>query len=810
LPAGICSFSCTINIGDVSGDGFPDLIMGGNNALQGEIGVLLGNGDGTFQPPIVSNLTPSPTGFPSLTGVMAIGDFNGDGAPDLAVGDRANNVIDILLGNKSGSFTQSDILPQGVSSFDLHAVDLNHDGHLDLVALGGPASGGFVIYFGNGDGTFPSSVLHEVGAGFQGFLVDVDKDGLPDILAELNTTGTLTQIIFLKGNADGTFDSPVVIGQLPNNVGLVDVGDFNHDGILDLEVTNQTGVGILLGQSGLSFGSMITSLSGGNRMIGFSGAPAQADFNKDGNPDLAAPADGGIVLLSGKGDGTFLSAAQVYDVGSPVTTIAVGDFNGDKLLDIAVAIDASIPRLLLGHGGGTFVPAPDLNNTHGSGPNSLAVGDFNGDGRADLSLGPIGSASPTVLFGDGQGGFSAPLTVPTGTPNIADFNRDGRSDMVGSTISLAACTPGCPLTVSLGQTNNTFVTESTTLFGVAAFVTAIGDLNGDGIPDVVVTGDGVLQVWLGKGDGTFSKGISVDVPGFTEADGLSIGTNGVIVDLDGDGKNDLVLPRFVDLARVVDAPPQGVLILYGKGDGTFEAPVLLPTSHLYNHLTVADLNQDQRPDLVLDDGFGIAVILNRGSRAFEDESRYVAGSSIVGVTAVDVNGDGFPDLVVANPGATTVVVLLNNPNGIPPGGLHPLVSLSVTPEPSQFAAAFTATAAVSAPNGTSPAPTGTVDFFLDGSLSGTTTLSSGTASFTFTASLKPGLHQLAAAYSGDSTYSMASANQEHTVNLQIVPTQTVLTATPATVLTSQTVQLVATVSAGSDTPCPPVPGNICS
>ncbi len=817
LPTGICIFACTINVADVSADGLPDLIMGGNIELTGEVAVLVGKADGTFQTPIISTLPPSTQGFPSFGGVIAVADFNGDGAPDLAMGDPSNSAIHILSGDKAGHFTEAAILPDDTRSGDLHAIDLNHDGHLDLVALGSASTGGFDVFFGNGDGTFQFRVLHELGAGFKGFLVDADGDGQPDILAQLNTTGTVTQIIFLKGNPDGTFAPALAIGQLPgqlsDNIGLVSIGDFSGDGILDLEVTNKTGIGILLGRPGLTFGPMITSLSGGTSNP-FINAQAQADFNKDGHLDLAMPSEGGIVLLMGKGDGSFQSGAQVYDVGSPVTTIAVADFNGDKLPDIAVAISAAIPRLLFGQADGTFVLEPDPNATHGSGPETLEVGDFNGDGNADLSLGiPFGPH--TVSFGDGHGGFSAPLIVPTGAPDIADFNGDGHSDMAIINVS-ANCFPGCQFTVSLGQANKTFVTKSTTILGITdAILTAIGDLNGDGLPDVVLTGDGTLQVWLGKGDGTFTLGSSLNIATFNAGSfGVSTtaaATGAAVVDLDGDGKKDLVLMPVVDLANQFFVPPQALMVLYGQGDGTFEPPVLVPLSHYYTQITIADVNQDQRPDLILNDGLGIAVILNRGNRTFEEESRYVAGTSIAGLTAVDVNGDGFPDLVVANPGGTTVAVLLNNPTGIPPGGIHPLASLSITPEPSDFAAAFTATASVSAPNLTSPAPTGNVDFILDGSLAATIPLSSGTASFSFASPLTPGLHQVFATYNGDSVYAMASVNRPHTVNRQVFATTTALTATPSVALASQTVHLEANVSAaGGATVCPPIIGNICS
>jgi len=815
LPAGICIFQCTINVADISGDGLPDLIMGGGIDITAQIAVLLGNADGTFQTPIVSTLPPTPGSFSSANSRMAIGDFNGDGALDLAVGVPFNGVH-ILLGDKTGHFAETTALPDNTLSTDLHAVDINHDGHLDIVALGNTSTGGFNVFFGNGDGTFQFPVLHEIGAGFKGYLADVDGDGQLDILAELTPVFNVRQIIFLKGNPDGTFAPPLVVGQLPFdfNIATVAIGDFNNDGIVDLELSNHTGVGILLGRPGLTFGPMLTSLSGGSlfpgTLVPLVNSPAQADFNKDGHLDLAIPAAGGIVLLMGNGDGSFQSGAQVYDVGTAVTRVVVADFNGDKLPDIAVATNAPIPRLLLGQVGGTFVLAPDPNTTSGSGPGSMAVGDFNGDGHADLELGPnTFNGVPTVVFGDGQGHFSAPVTVPTASGAVADFSGDGHSDM--ALISFGGCVPGCPLTVSLGQTNNTFLTKSTAITGIVdGIVTAIGDLNGDGIQDVVVTGGGLLQVWRGNGDGTFTKGITSDISSFTGGGGIDF-SGAAIVDIDGDGRKDLVLAPLLLIGSTFFTAPQAMMILYGNGDGTFQPPAFVPLSHYYPHLKVADLNQDGRPDLVLNDDVGIAVIMNLGNRSFEDESHYVAGTAIAGVNVADVNGDGFPDLIVANPGGTTVAVLLNNPNGVPPGGIHPFVSLAIAPEPSDFNAPFTAGVIVSAPNVTSPAPTGNVDFILDGTLAATVPLSSGAASFVFTGTLTPGVHQVFATYSGDTTYSIASVNQAHTVNRQVFATQTVLTATPLTLLASQTVHLEATVSAaGGATVCPPIPGNICS
>ena len=343
LPVTSQNTGNTVLTADFNGDGFPDLVILGNNTIS----VLLGNGDGTF------TAAPSPSN--DLPGAIAVGDFNGDGIPDLAVApvlDEGNSGV--LLGNGDGTFSIANGslgIGSGVAtSNSIAAADFNGDGKLDIVeacvSLGDQPCNLLLIQSGNGDGTFK------------------EFSSVP--------------LSFLGSQS-------------------MAVGDFNGDGQPDVAVTNSgtNGVNVFLNNGGgLSAVSAIPATGTGPTSI------AAADFNGDGKLDLAVANYGSnnVTILLGNGDGTFTAAASPA-TGTAPNSVAVADFNGDGVPDLAVAnAGSSNVTILLGNGDGTFTaaagPAADTGST------SVVLADFNGDGKEDLVVANSGDSSATALLAE--------------------------------------------------------------------------------------------------------------------------------------------------------------------------------------------------------------------------------------------------------------------------------------------------------------------------------------------------------------------------------------------------------------------------
>lgn len=339
----------------------------------------------------VNSQTPATATAPSS---VVVGDFNGDGIPDVAVTNSSSNNLTILLGNGDGTFTASSSNPSaGTVPFYITSGDFNRDGKTDLVVIN-VLSDNLTILLGNGDGTFTATASNPPTSGSPDAVAvaDLNGDGIQDLAVADPSTNTVT---ILLDNGDGTFTPSALAPQTGSNPKSVVAGDFNGDGIPDLAVANywDNTVSILLGNGDGTFVPIATASTGYSP-----NSIAIGDFNGDGKKDLAVANSGAstLTILLGNGDGTFTAASNSPQTGSAPQSVVVGDFNGDGKQDLAVANEyGNNLTILLGNGDGTFTS--DGTPPTGSSPLSLSVGDFNGDGIPDLIVANYFGNTATVL-----------------------------------------------------------------------------------------------------------------------------------------------------------------------------------------------------------------------------------------------------------------------------------------------------------------------------------------------------------------------------------------------------------------------------
>jgi len=590
--SGLGPSNINLTAGDLNGDGKVDLVLSDGT---GSVQIGFGNGDGTFQPgPVLTDL-----GAYSIT----IADVNEDGLPDILLSSPSGLLV--FLNQGSGAFGSYNTLLSGSTVYATVVGDVNGDGIADIVAGTGK---GAQVLLGTGGGSFQNGqALHLQNAAGSMILADVNGDGKLDLAVTAGAPvlcPSWTKVSVLLGNGDGTFSAHANVS-IPEGAYGVQVGDINGDGRPDLVILQNSAypVSVAFNLGGGTFARPISypaaSLAGGFGIgplrkpgltdivvagyflcpfvsvllnegkgtfedgirIPMSTPPgpfAAADFNDDGLTDLAVLTSTGVSIYqnSGKGYGPF-TVVGTYTLTSP-SFIVTADFNKDGHPDLAVSLSGGGIAILLGQGNGQFAAPVTLSSGAVS---MIALGDFNEDGNVDIV-----ATSNQIFFGKGDGTFAAPQPLLAGTfftnntlawltPVYGNLKNNRYLDLAVLAKSYAydhfyTLINNGKGAFHLGAVNGDYELAPAEL--------AVADFNGDGLPDLLLSGGVYEYVMLGNGDGTFKYGTPV-------VSTLS-GSNIMTGDFNGDGKADFAATTGGNIG-----------VTLGNGDGTFQNPFFVGT-----------------------------------------------------------------------------------------------------------------------------------------------------------------------------------------------------------------------------------------
>jgi hypothetical protein len=624
----------------------------------------------------------STLGFVSATQIPAggaaynqgyTGEFNGGGKEGVLtiVQNYVNNdyvySISAVLGNGDGTF-KAPVLTTVLTQDPLLVADVNGDGKDDIIQVhAGNTPSTFDVWLSNGDGTFSPGESYQVSPTTLqgGLMTDVDGDGKMDMLAIDSQTPGL--VCTLRGNGDGTFQAATSV-TMPNQAPTDLVfADFNGDGKPDFAGIATTGQVVIYLQEEGNFvltGSPLTTPDSNYGICGLSAG----DLTGDGKADVVTVNcedgnDNKISVYVNVGDGIFATGvyyAEAASGGASPTNVyaqasTIVDVNGDGKADIVLSnSDGGDVTILLGNGDGT-VNVPNVGYATGGYPQFPAlVADFDGDGLADIMV-INDNYSYAYLRGYGDGTFRAGLdyyapisddgwpeavTIATG-----DFNDDGIKDFaVGN-----CCSSSTGMTIFLSRGDGSLRPGVNYGAGGALEFVAVADFDNDGNLDVAATvwDTGSLQIFHGNGDGTFTVGSSYSTGGEGSC------TGGLVT-------SDFNHDQHIDIAVVNEGCGEGgnnVAVLLNDGTGGFLSAVTYPVSNLVWQIAAGDVNGDGYPDLLLPlrNSSQVAVLLanndNSGTFRAETDVNLVNGGTTYFepefITLGDFNGDGKLDFAVS-------------------------------------------------------------------------------------------------------------------------------------------------------------------
>ncbi|CAF0975299.1 unnamed protein product [Rotaria sp. Silwood1] len=478
------------------------------------IDILLGTGNGS----LIYMASYSTSSVPT---VMVVGDFNNDKQLDIAVANADGFSFSVFLGYGNGKFAEQNLYSTGSSSPGCIAVgDFNQDGNLDIV-VANKGNEYIRVFIGHGNGTFTEKISYWTSTNSSVVWIIVDdfnNDHIPD-LAIASQYNDEIEILLGYGNglfrnatkySTGYYSSPYSIA----------AGDLNNDGSIDIAVTNQDtkNIGIFFGHGNGTFSSQTTIPIGFESILTMI---AIADLNNDTILDIVVSdlgkGDGNISVLYGYGYGKF-AMLKTYSTGvnSYPTCFVIYDFNNDNRVDLAIIIPNTATIIIMLRDKITpFATQITISIGNDSSPTSVAVGDFNNDDRLDIAVANAGTHNIGILLGHGNGSFDEQTTYSTGDSSnpvwivVNDFNNDHQLDIIVANFFTSN------IGIFFGYGNGTFaeIIYYSTGIGSSPCSIAVADLDKDNRLDLVVANLGTnnIVVFYGLDNGVFGNPLSYSV-----------------------------------------------------------------------------------------------------------------------------------------------------------------------------------------------------------------------------------------------------------------------------------------------------------
>ncbi|CAF2739210.1 unnamed protein product [Rotaria sp. Silwood2] len=699
---GVGTYPRSVAVGYVNNDDYLDIVTA--NLYSSSVSILHGDGNGTFK--MVMMLS---TGYNSNPTAITLADFNSDNYLDIAITTFGAGNIGIFLGYGDGNFEAGTSYSTkiGSISYSLIVADFNHDNQLDIAT---PVfrTDEVVIYFGYGNGSFRLARTYSTGFGSHPYniaVADFNNDTQLEIVVGLYGSGTvaiLTQYLAAKFTNEAIYSTDstpqpysIAIGDLNNDnrsdiviadsgtdnlhIGFdfdndtfrfdmiyptgidshpqyVLTGDINNDNHLDIIITNSkhNSISMIIGHGNGTFADQMLYSTGDGS---YPSAVIVGDFNNDNRSDLVIVNEGTDTIATLVGyDYAVFENQPIYRSANNLTptTVVTTDFNNDNYLDIgATFVNSGNVGILLGCGNASFGAMMTYPTGIGSFPTGLAVNDFNSDGRIDIAAADYGTDNVIVLIGYGNGSFASMMYFSTGDNSrpfsvaIADLNRDGCLDI--AVANSGSDTVG----ILIGYGNGNFATIMTYSTGDGSYPVAIiiSDLNKDNCLDIVVVNQntGNIGILLGYGNGSLASQVTYSIGRYGSP------WSAVVSDLNNDGTLDIATANY---------NLNSIGLFTGYGNGTFRKMVAYSTGtgSLPRYVTVGDMNNDNRLDIIMVNYGTNDVIIYFGYKngVYYEGKPYSIGNEAgpISLAIGDFNNDGRSDFVVANLMADEIGVFL--------------------------------------------------------------------------------------------------------------------------------------------------------